>query len=234
MTITDENGPKTFDVMDGQDGTGEGGTAGVLSFNGRTGIVNPQEGDYTADMVGAVSPEEMKTALDGKQDQLVPDKSLVLDGSNISVRIPNRPLSRDEYDVLTEEEKQAETVYLVDEPSWMPTPISIQDYDAGNGWHVRKWSDGYVEQSQTKSLSIPVSGWKRYGETGTYTFEIANDTPPVPLLRTSVNLLNILSVTPSLFVFCGKNEDRDFLGTFGVPGADRQVSLLFMVCGRWK
>lgn len=234
VTITDENGPKTFDVMDGQDGTGEGGTAGVLSFNGRTGIVNPQEGDYTADMVGAVSPEEMKTALDGKQDQLVPDKSLVLDGSNISVRIPNRPLSRDEYDVLTEEEKQAETVYLVDEPSWMPTPISIQDYDAGNGWHVRKWSDGYVEQSQTKSLSIPVSGWKRYGETGTYTFEIANDTPPVPLLRTSVNLLNILSVTPSLFVFCGKNEDRDFLGTFGVPGADRQVSLLFMVCGRWK
>lgn len=234
VTITDASGPQSFDVMDGQDGTGEGGTAGVSSFNGRTGIVNPQEGDYTADMVGAVSPEKMKTALAGKQDQLSPDESLMLDGSNISVRIPNRPLSRAEYDALTEEEKQAETVYLVDEPSWMPTPISIQEYDAGNGWHVRKWSDGYVEQSQTKILSIPVSGWKRYGDTGTYTFEIANDTPPVPMLRTSVNLVNILSATPSIFVFYGKNEDRDFLGTFGMPGVDRQVSLLFMMCGRWK
>lgn len=35
--------------------TGGGGTAGVSSFKGRTGAVVPQSGDYTAEMVGAVS-----------------------------------------------------------------------------------------------------------------------------------------------------------------------------------
>lgn len=34
---------------------GGGGTAGVSSFKGRTGAVVPQSGDYTAEMVGAVS-----------------------------------------------------------------------------------------------------------------------------------------------------------------------------------
>jgi len=54
VTITDVNGPKTFDVLDGKDGTGGGTTAGVTSFNGRDGDVTPQEGDYTAAMVGAL------------------------------------------------------------------------------------------------------------------------------------------------------------------------------------
>lgn len=31
-----------------------GEAAGVASFNGRTGAVTPQKGDYTADMVGAI------------------------------------------------------------------------------------------------------------------------------------------------------------------------------------
>lgn len=35
------------------DGGGGGGTAGVTSFNGRSGAVAPLEGDYTASMVGA-------------------------------------------------------------------------------------------------------------------------------------------------------------------------------------
>lgn len=34
---------------------GGGGVAGVSSFNGRTGVVTSQEGDYTAEQVGAVS-----------------------------------------------------------------------------------------------------------------------------------------------------------------------------------
>ena len=34
---------------------GGGGAVGVASFNGRTGVVTPQVGDYTAEQVGAVS-----------------------------------------------------------------------------------------------------------------------------------------------------------------------------------
>ena len=37
------------------DGGGGGSTVGVSSFNGRTGAVNPQEGDYTAEQVGALA-----------------------------------------------------------------------------------------------------------------------------------------------------------------------------------
>lgn len=33
---------------------GEGGSGGVKSFNGRSGVVVPQTGDYTAEMVGSV------------------------------------------------------------------------------------------------------------------------------------------------------------------------------------
>lgn len=63
VTITDATGPHTFDVMDGQDGTG-GGTAGVTSFNGRSGAVTPASGDYTAAMVGARASDWMPTAAD--------------------------------------------------------------------------------------------------------------------------------------------------------------------------
>jgi hypothetical protein len=54
---------KSFDVMDGKDGTG-GGAAGVSSFNGRTGAVAPGDNDYTAAMVGARADDWMPTAAD--------------------------------------------------------------------------------------------------------------------------------------------------------------------------
>ena len=41
---------------------GEGGSGGVESFNGRAGVVEPQTGDYTADMVGARPDTWMPTA----------------------------------------------------------------------------------------------------------------------------------------------------------------------------
>lgn len=63
VTITDAEGPHSFDVMDGKDGTGGEGTAGVTSFNGRDGAVTPQEGDYTAALVGAATLEQVTAAI---------------------------------------------------------------------------------------------------------------------------------------------------------------------------
>lgn len=48
------NGTGNIVRLNSDDPTGGGGTAGVASFNGRTGAVAPQSGDYTASMVGAV------------------------------------------------------------------------------------------------------------------------------------------------------------------------------------
>lgn len=38
-------------------------SGGVTSFSGRTGAVTPQVGDYTAEMVGAATMEQVNTAI---------------------------------------------------------------------------------------------------------------------------------------------------------------------------
>lgn len=64
----------------------DGGTAGVTSFNGRSGAVMPGDNDYTAQMVGAISSEAV---------------------SDIQL------LSQEEYDALPE--KDAAVLYLIKE-----------------------------------------------------------------------------------------------------------------------
>lgn len=41
--------------------------------------------------------------------------------------------------------------------------ISIEEYDTGTGWFVRKWSTGYIEQTYTIQKKMPTSGWTAYG-----------------------------------------------------------------------
>lgn len=111
VTITDANGAHSFDVMDGEDGTG--GTAGVTSFNGRDGAVVPQPGDYTAaDVgarpdtwtptaadVGAATPAEVESAVSGKV-------------ASADVQIISA-VTQAEYDALTT--KDAATLYMIKE-----------------------------------------------------------------------------------------------------------------------
>ena len=42
---------------------GQGGSGGMESFNGRTGSVIPQPGDYTAEMVGAATMDQVNAAI---------------------------------------------------------------------------------------------------------------------------------------------------------------------------
>lgn len=62
VTITDADGPHSFDVMDGQGN-------GVSTFNGRTGTVVPSRKDYTAEMVGAIPIGDIDNFLVCTQDQ---------------------------------------------------------------------------------------------------------------------------------------------------------------------
>ena len=114
MTITDASGPHTFDVMDGQDGTGGGGTAGVTSFNGRTGAVVPGDNDYTAAMVGARASDWMPTAADvgARPDTWVPtaaDVGAVSSSAVTSIQV----VTQAEYDALTT--KNASVLYVIKE-----------------------------------------------------------------------------------------------------------------------
>lgn len=81
-------------------GSGGGGTAGVASFKGRTGVVAPQAGDYTAEMVGA---------RDGTWTPTAEDVGAVPAGDVSSIRA----LTQEEYDALAA--KDAATLYLIKE-----------------------------------------------------------------------------------------------------------------------
>ena len=116
--------------------------------------------------------------LGGKQDTLTPDESITLEDGNIGVALPTKSLTRAEYNTLTEEAKRADKVYLVDEPPWVPVPLSVQEYDTEDGWHVRKWSDGYVEMTLTKEIvSFSFSSWGN----GINTAQVLKPPPPLPV-----------------------------------------------------
>lgn len=74
-------------------GIGEDGhfPAGVTSFNGRSGVVNPQTGDYTYDMVGAVSLDDfadLKNEIPKKISNLENDENFV-DKSYVDTTVGN-------------------------------------------------------------------------------------------------------------------------------------------------
>lgn len=75
----DEN--KVLSVVDGG-----GGAAGVASFNGRAGAVTPAQGDYTADLVGAVDKagDTMTGDLNMSGNDVTGVHSVIADGSTNS------------------------------------------------------------------------------------------------------------------------------------------------------
>lgn len=80
----------------------------------------------------------------------------------LGVSVPNKPITREEFNSLTNEEK-AGKVWIVDEAPWTPTTISVQDYDTDDGWHVRKYSDGYVEMSRHDEAIISSDNFVAWG-----------------------------------------------------------------------
>jgi len=83
---TGPQGPKGDTGPQGPPGPAGSSTAGVESFNGRSGAVSPQSGDYTAAMVGAIPASSVTTM---------------------------QVLTQTEYDALTS--KGATTLYLIKE-----------------------------------------------------------------------------------------------------------------------
>ena len=98
-TIQD-NGQNNIIRFNSNDTGSGGGASGVTSFNGRTGAVTPQSGDYTAGMVGARPDTWTPTAADvgavtGQGVQMI------------------QTLTQAEYDALTA--KDPSTLYIIKE-----------------------------------------------------------------------------------------------------------------------
>jgi len=184
---------------------------------------------------------KIKTALSGKQDRLIPDETILIKDGGISVKTPVTPLTKEEYDGLSEEEKQAEAVYLVDEPPWTPIPLSIQEYDTEDGWHVRKWSNGYVEMFIRQTVSIPSNRWNNWLNVFVSVPSIFLSIP-YPLTLVEFYSENVTESGPSpFFLFFRKENDslRETRVYDAVRGSQAPSQAMnFMVdrkiCGRWK
>ncbi len=183
---------------------------------------------------------KIKAALSGKQDLLIPDETVLIKDGGISVKTPVKPLTKAAYDGLSEEEKQAEAVYLVDEPPWTPVPLSIQEYDTEDGWHVRRWSDGYVEMiletttnpsnwlllttniryDTLTSINLPFSLVKRY-KTDANAFDNSNGYQSVAVFQ-KLNSNHLLSSTGDFWMLAFTNAPP------------KSVGVIIEITGRWK
>lgn len=183
---------------------------------------------------------KIKAALNRKQDRLIPDETILIKDGGISVKTPVKPLTKAAYDGLSEEEKQAEAVYLVDEPPWTPVPLSIQEYDTEDGWHVRRWSDGYVEMiletttnpsnwlllttniryDTLTSINLPFSLVKRY-KTDANAFDNSNGYQSVAVFQ-KLNSNHLLSSTGDFWMLAFTNAPP------------KSVGVTIEITGRWK
>ena len=182
----------------------------------------------------------VKARLSGKQDALTPDGSVRLQGGNIGVALPTKAVTKAEYDALTEAEKQAETVYLVDEPAWEPVPLSIQEYDTEDGWHVRKWSNGYVEMSFTRLISsFSFTSWGGGVNSAPSVFKSAQF--PVPLVKKFSETAGFISgantvgwVMPDLTTSINALTHSNSYSVIRPGDNPGPATICISVTGRWK
>lgn len=156
-------------------------------------------------------------------------------GNILSVDLPTEAITRAEYEALTEEERQADVLLIVDEPEWSPTTISVQEYDTEDGWHVRKWSDGYVEMLYKKTHVI--SKWGTAANVpGVYANVTLPSAFPVKLVKTYAEFASATKETGDSAILkhgC-YNKSRYLLNIFQNSSDSSTWTVYLYVTGRWK
>ena len=172
---------------------------------------------------------KVKSALAGKQDALTPDGTIRLRDGAIGVALPAKAVSRAEYDAMTEAERQAETVYLVDGPAWEMVPMTIREYDTEDGWHVRKWSGGYVEMHHSSTIH---PSFENFTLGPFYYSEIMpQDAPDVLLKYSDIFVIEeIIEGTGDYWLLKQKNG----LSILGTNKSNLVLSIGRTITGRWK
>lgn len=123
-------------------GGGGGGTAGVSSFNGRTGAVKPAAGDYTIEQV-----DGLKEALEGlankeTQDQIKQDTTNIMEtGWTILAELRGQRPKRYGYRVkISEPDPDSRVEYLFDAVGMTPARMEYNNGDDGV-FNYGDWKD---------------------------------------------------------------------------------------------
>lgn len=121
------------------------------------------------------------------------------------------------------------------------TSIYIEEYDTDDGWHVRKWSDGYVEMIGVFEHTVKSSDWTEWGNI--YVVSSAK----FPMYSYPIALASIYSEAFSVnypdggaaAITHSTRESLNKTKRYGLirgllDGADRKFVLNYFVTGRWK
>lgn len=238
MVVTDAEGDHEIDIMDGEKGSdGPPGPVGQgIAAGGKTGqiLVKSSDGDY-------------QTAW---EDQTAFGDTISKNNGVVDVAIPVKQVSQSEYNEMSEDEKEQEAVYLVDEPPFLPVSVSIQEYDTeidGCQWHVRKWSDGYIDMFGKKHYKMPVS--TAFGSLYRSNGVVGNEVLPVHLIQkygehdvlsTDISVSASLSVAPRTTTIVDLKDWNELTRTNAsiIMTVSNQSNVegpvFFHVFGRWK
>ena len=171
----------------------------------------------------------------------------------ISLETPTVPITQAEYEALSEEEREGKLFLVTDAPDSIPVNVEIEDYDTEDGWHVRKYADGYVEQIYKKLVTIAVADWVSIltNESGNGVYSVGDPYfPPVALpVAMTEKLGEVYSVasgnwstiaahagvSASNQVNPNTHIDRFTLYRMGTPiTSPLTCTMTVMVTGRWK
>lgn len=118
----------------------------------------------------------------------------------------------------------------------LPSDPVLEEYDTDDSWHVRKWSDGYLEMSYRQTVDIAVNN--AFGNVGFYR-NTGIDTP-YPVIPTTVYSSNagLIEVSTGALVgiYRSKTEENVLKGIY-LFSADKNVQTYTIgvyITGRWK
>ena len=119
-------------------------------------------------------------------------------------------------------------------------PSGIEEFDTEDGWHVRKWSDGYIEMFHSRDVQVTTDMWSAWGSI----FSVSVDKIPAvnyPVLLVRKYNENTAANYPfsdaTGLIYGPSHEDKTqnigfFRGT--EAGVNLTIKLQYRVCGTWK
>lgn len=160
-----------------------------------------------------------------------------IEEATISVRLPTLSVTQGEYDSLSGEEKAGRLFVITDAEARPLEGVAVMDYDAEDGWHIRKWSDGYAEASYRKQYDLSAANWTALGNSYLCSTRIVVPIPECIIMQYSVNC-SILNFGNALWL--GNSADPDFrtisqliLSATAAPNKPNGY-FCASITGRWK
>ena len=118
----------------------------------------------------------------------------------------------------------------------LPAEPVLDEYDTEDGWHVRKWSDGYLEMSYKKEVNVTFSnsfaGIGFYANTG-----INEPYPVIPAVIYSESIgMTELSDGALVSLYQSKimKNTLSYIYLFAAANGNRTGTVCAHITGRWK